>query len=120
MARAPRYFVRVDTYWQNSADYFVGPFDSRAAAQAAIDAIPTSANAWLASSSCGGDIRDAVRVYDTILTATEARARGMNETGNENYETNVLPRIPTDAYQLHALASPYDYEADDSGAYVYA
>lgn len=95
MARttAARYFVRIDSYWQNSADYFVGPFESREQAQAAIDGIQTEDNVWLSTSMCGGDIRTAVRVYPTILTATEAKRMGMrNDYGHKH---NVVPEMPS-------------------------
>lgn len=96
-----RYFVRVDTFWANSPDYFVGPFGSREEAQAAIDDIPTEANAWLSTSRCNGDIKDAVRVYPTILTATEAKRSGMrDDLAHPHY--NVMSEIPHNAHDLYA------------------
>lgn len=96
MARS--YFIRIDTYWQNSPDYFVGPFDSKEAAWAAIDGIRTEDNVWLSTSTCGGDIRTAVRVFPAILTATEAKRSGMrNDYGPRH---NVIPTIPSGANDL--------------------
>lgn len=100
MARtsAAQYFIRVDTYWQNSPDYFVGPFDSREAAQAAIDNIQTEDNVWLSTSTCGGDIRSAVRVFPAILTASEAKRGGMRDDYGARH--NVMPTMPRDANDL--------------------
>lgn len=107
MARTTQaqYFIRIDTYWQNSPDYFVGPFASREAAQAAIDDIRTEDNVWLSTSSCGGDIRTAVRVYPTILTATEAKRNGMrNDYGSRH---NVVPTMPTGSEDLFETLEGY-------------
>lgn len=106
MRRAPRYFIRVSTYWERGGYGFVGPFSSRAEAEVALAALPTTSNARLASSLCGGDIRDAVRVYDRIISATEAKAWGMNEEGDEYGNTNVLPRIPHNAQEFGDMLDP--------------
>lgn len=100
MARtsAPQYFIRIDTYWQNSPDYFIGPFDSREAAQAAIDNIQTEDNVWSSTSTCGGDIRSAVRVFPAILTASEAKRSGMRDDYGARH--NVMPTMPKDANDL--------------------
>lgn len=99
-----QYFIQVDTYWQNSPDYFVGPFDTREDAQAAIDGIRTEDNVWLSTSMCGGNIRDAVRVYPAILTRSEARRGGMRDDA-ASAKYNVVPRMPTDATDLYEMTS---------------
>ena len=71
------YFVEVDTYWQNSRSQFVGPFQTNAAATEWVESIPDDWNVWFATSTCGGDIRSAWRVYPTPLTKTDAHKRGM-------------------------------------------
>lgn len=103
MARisAAQYFIRIDTYWQNSKDNFVGPFASREAAQAAIDAIKTEDNVWLSTSTCGGDIRSAVRVYPTILTASEAKRMGMRDDYGPRH--NVIPHMPSREYDMFEM-----------------
>lgn len=101
MARisSPQYFIRIDTYWQNSPDYFVGPFESRAAAAAAIDSVRTEDNnVWLSTSTCDGDIRTAVRVYPGILTATEAKRRGMRDDYGVRH--NVVSEMPRCSHDL--------------------
>lgn len=104
-----QYFVRIDTYWQNSKDNFVGPFDSREAAQAAIDGIQTEDNVWLSTSTCGGDIRSAVRVYPTILTATEAKRMGMRDDYSSRHNTvPVMPSRENDLFEmLESTRGPY-------------
>lgn len=107
MARtsAAQYFIRFDTYWQNSPNRFCGPFASRAEAQAAIDNIPTAANVWLSTSQCGGDIRDAIRVYPTILTATEAKRMGMRNDYSAAH--NTYAALPDDMHELFSMESNY-------------
>lgn len=103
MARttAAQYFIRIDTYWQNSPDRFVGPFDSREAAQAAIDGIQTEDNVWLATSTCGGDIRSAVRVFPSVLTATEAKRMGMRNDYGPGH--NAIPHMPSREHDLFEM-----------------
>lgn len=105
MARtaAAQYFIRIDTYWQNSLDYFVGPFASRANAQSAIDGIQTEDNVWISTSQCGGDIRTAVRVYPSILTASEAKRMGMrNDYGPRH---NVVTQMPSREHDLFEMVN---------------
>lgn len=80
------YFIEVDTYWQNAPSFFVGPFESRDQAEAWQK--QPGDNVWLASSMCGGDIRSAWRIYDAPLSRTQAKARGMHDSGER---ANVLP-----------------------------
>lgn len=102
MARTPRatptFYVRFDTYWQHSPDRFVGPFITRAAAQAIIDGIETGENVWRADSMCGGDIRTAIRVYPEVLTASQARRMGMRDAYSE---------LPKDTDELFDLESNF-------------
>ena len=111
MARtsAAQYFIRIDTYWQNSKDNFVGPFDSRNEAQSAIDNIQTEDNVWLSTSTCGGDIRSAVRVYPTILTASEAKRMGMRNDYSSNHNAvPVMPSRENDLFEmLNDTRGPY-------------
>ena len=96
MAKAT-YYIEVDTYWENAPSYYVGPFDSRAAADAW--ASQPSDNVWRSDSMCGGDIRDAWRVYPNALSATQARrTRTMNTGDNDNTIS------PTTALQANALS----------------
>lgn len=85
-----QYFIEVDTYWQNSTSYFVGPFESRSSAEAWYqEEVPTNANVWYSTSQCGGDIRSAWRIYPAPLTKTEARKRGMDD--NHEIAPSVRP-----------------------------
>lgn len=103
MATAKRYYIQVDTYWSNAKDYFVGPFASREEARAAVEAIPTDSNAWLATSTCGGDIREAVRVYPQPLSHTAARRAGMRAYRFGDQTDNLLGRhMPRTARELDA------------------
>lgn len=95
------YFIRIDTYWQNSADRFVGPFDSREAAEVAIDAA-TSANKSMVvrQGQSARNIKTGIRVHG-VLSKTEAKRAGMTER-------NVLSRtIPLDTYELREHEDAY-------------
>ena len=99
------YFIEVDTYWQNSPSYFVGPFESKAAAEAwHQQEAPDNANVWYSTSTCGGDIRDAWRVYPAPLSKTEAKRRGLDD----NHE--IAPRVqPTARALSDAVAELREY-----------
>jgi hypothetical protein len=85
----PAYYIEVDTYWQDSPSFFVGPFASRQEATNWHASAPEGANLWLSSSICGGDIRSAWRVYANALSQTEARKRGLKDDYGHGY--NILP-----------------------------
>ena len=97
MAKAT-YYIEVDTYWERSPSYFVGPFDSRAIAEA-WGAQPGD-NVWRSDSRCGGDIRDAWRVYPNALSATQARRERTLNTGDND---NTIS--PTTALRANALSA---------------
>lgn len=102
---APTFYIEVDTYWQNSKSFFVGPFVTRAAAEAWIEqpvSDPTP-NVWLSTSLCGGDIRAAWRVYPKALGATEAKRHGMRTEISEAGYCNVI--APTTEPTAAALAA---------------
>ena len=92
-----QYFIEVDTYWQNSTSYFVGPFNTRAEAEAwHQQEVPNDANVWYSNSACGGNIRDAWRIYATPLSKTEAKRHGLDD----NHE--ISPRVRPTARALDA------------------
>ena len=92
-----QYFIEVDTYWQNSTSYFVGPFNTRAEAEAwHQQEVPNDANVWYSASTCGGDIRNAWRIYPTPLSKTEAKRHGLDD----NHE--ISPRVRPTARALDA------------------
>ncbi len=82
------YYIEVDTYWQDSKSFFVGPFESRDAAAAWHAETSDGANVWYSTSSCGGDIRSAWRIYPNALSKSEATKRGMRNDYEHGY--NVL------------------------------
>lgn len=100
-----QYFIEVDTYWQNSTSYFVGPFESKADADAWVQQdVPNNANVWYSTSTCGGDIRSAWRVYPAPLSKTEARKRGLDDSHE------IAPRVELSANALSdAVAELREY-----------
>lgn len=88
----PSYYVRIDTYWQNSPDRFVGPFVSREeASQAGIQAHDLPA--WSV------DIKDGIRCQE-VLSKSQARRSGMKDFGLGDDSSNVLSRIPCNMQEL--------------------
>jgi hypothetical protein len=77
------YYVKVDTYWQNSPDYFVGPFNDRQAAQSWLDGRDGSVNL---ADQFAGDVKNDWRA--SMMSATEAKRNGMSDTYERH---NVLP-----------------------------
>lgn len=93
-----QYFIEVDTYWQSSTSYFVGPFDSKADAEAWYQQDePLGANVWLSTSLCGGDIRSAWRIYPAPLSKTEARKRGLDDNHEISPNVELSARALSDA-----------------------
>lgn len=91
-----QYYVRFDTYWQNAPDHFAGPFDSREAAEAAIKAAESAAGSKVVrSSQMAHDVRNGIRVHG-VVSATEAKRRGLRH----NYE--ALDEIPVSTSELTA------------------
>ena len=92
-----QYYVHVDTYWANSDDFFAGPFDSRAAAQAAIDdALSASGGLAQMSYNLSPDVRYGIRIHG-VVSRTAATRRGMRE------HNSVGTIVPTNADELAAL-----------------
>lgn len=98
------YFIRIDTYWQNSADRFVGPFTSKALAEEEMQrALAAKNNVWSARSLCGGNIKYAIRVYPDVLTATEAKRMGMRPLGALRGTNMIGERVPDSTDDLYEI-----------------
>ena len=101
------YFIEVGGYWQNSKSWFVGPFESKAEAEAwhQQDA-GADANVWYSDSLCGGDIRTAWRIYPAPLSKTAATRRGLRVAWSERGYPNVIsPSVAPHAAALDEAAS---------------
>ena len=95
MAKA-KFFVEIDTYYQNSASIFVGPFNSRDAAETAAEKS--------GATKCG-QMTQNVR-YDAryeVHNTTSARKAGMKH--NNTVSANVT--IPGDADALNRTIEDY-------------
>ncbi len=94
-----RYFVRVDTFWQNSPDSWFGPYATRAAAQAAVDASDAAKPGRMAR-----DVKEQTRVVG-IYSATESAKAGRSHentygTGDGIPSTSDELREIEESYQL--------------------
>lgn len=98
--RKPSYFVRFITYWQNSPDFFVGPFDSRAEAEAEIErAVNAPRSAVVYGDALTNDLRDGVNVRG-VLSFTTARRIGMRDERYGDDNSNVYDDIPVSLSRL--------------------
>lgn len=87
------YYIRFDTYYQNSADRFCGPFDSRKAAEKEIERAVNARNSKVVRyGNQPTDIKESVRVLG-IVTKTQA-GRGLKR-GME------FRRLPVDIGDLN-------------------
>ena len=91
-----QYFIRIDTYWQNSANRFVGPFASRSAAQTEIDrAMDAPMNLVCHANQTAIDIKNGIRVHGIHPRTVCERNYGMND------QRNVLTaKIPLNTDEL--------------------
>lgn len=101
--RAPStYYVRVGTYWQNSPDYFVGPFSSRHEAQSAIDrALEDPASKATLAGRHPVDAKYGIRIHG-ILSKSQAERIGMKDIVTHEW-TNIISRIPGDTGDLSVI-----------------
>lgn len=89
------YYVRFDTYWANSPNYFAGPFPSREAAEEAIKAAENARGSKVVRSyQMANDVRNGIRVHG-VVSATEARQYGFGDS----YE--AFDHIPRNTSELH-------------------
>ena len=92
MAKA-KWYVEIDSYWQNSTSVFVGPFADKAAAQAAADA-----SSAVRYGDQAADLKRNVR-YE-IHNTGQARKAGMN---SGNSAVPQMTAIPSDTDELYIL-----------------
>jgi hypothetical protein len=94
-----KYYVHIDTFWNNSPDYFVGPFasekDALTAAKIAIDDNKSNVTSSLTSSIAS--IADAIRVYGAC---TESHAIKQGMINNHSSMHNVISTMPRDTSDL--------------------
>jgi len=98
MAKA-KWYIEVDSYWQNSPLLFIGPFASRAAAQAAANASDAVHQSMTAS-----DVHHNVRYV--IKNTTGARRRGMRDN---NIVSNLNTAVPSNTEELSRLWNRINY-----------
>ena len=108
MARQGTYYIRMDTFWQNSPDRWVGPFDSRDEADAAIEAAREEPGALIALPGVAApDVRHAVRVYGVHPRST-AQRMGMRAYALGDARDNTLSRLPINADELFDIEQDAD------------
>jgi len=95
MAKA-RFYIEVDSYWQNSPSLFIGPYADKEQAQAAADAskaIPADRNA--------PDVKCNVR-YE-IHNTSQAEQAGMKAGIDGNVISPLVTAVPDDTDGLFRL-----------------
>lgn len=87
------FFVRIDTYWAGSHDRFVGPFNSRQDANAAINAAVWAEGSLVTpSGKMAKNAKSGIRVHG-IVSKSEAKRLG--------FKGNALTEIPLDTEALY-------------------
>lgn len=96
----PQYFVRFDSYWQNSPDYFAGPFDSKADAEAEIVRAESAPGSMIVRShQTASNVRDGIRVHG-VMSYTSARRAGMRDESYGDDWSNVYNDVPANWNEL--------------------
>lgn len=96
MAKTPAtYYVRIDTLWQNSPDWWVGPFASEGEAQAEIDrALNDQKSACVMAGRLAGDVKHAIRIFG-IVPKSQAIRKGLKAYSlGDNYNNTLGKFIP--------------------------
>lgn len=94
-----KFYIRMDTYWQDSADTWFGPYSTREAAVAAAD------NSGAGRDDLGQmarDVRNQTRILG-IHNATESRKLGRKDRNT----IPALEKAPGDIAELAALEEEY-------------
>lgn len=102
-----KYYVNIDTLWANSPEWFVGPFNTRADAEAEIErAINAPDSKVQLHTKAALDVRDGIRVWG-IMPKSAARRAGMRESGWR--KANLISKtIPLSRSALRAVVEELD------------
>lgn len=92
-------YVKVDSYWQNSPDYFVGPMTKAEAQQMIAEARAATGSLVALSSELSSDVRNGIRV---CLVTNKTAKRRINLTGEGLY--NILESIPLNTSELNGMS----------------
>jgi hypothetical protein len=100
-----KYYVHIDTFWNNSPDYFVGPFSKeKDALETAHTAIDDNEYNVISSLNNPLSITDAIRVYGAC---TESHAIKQGMINNHSSMHNVISTMP---YNTSDLQERLQYE----------
>src|SRR5260221_1960407 len=105
MARtAASYYIRIDTYWQNSPNRFVGPFATREEAEAEVErALAASGSLVARAENHSPNVRRGILVFPDILTRSEAVRTGLRPMGSLRGGNCVGEHIPVNIDELADL-----------------
>ncbi len=82
------YYIRTNTFWQNSPDTWHGPFESRQEAQEWIDYKLDGPENYIIAGESPANIKTAKRIHG-IYSKSEARRQGMRSLALGDDVTNV-------------------------------
>ena len=104
---AKGYYVRIDTYWQNSPDRWVGPFATATEAQAEIDkAVGAYDSKVTPATQMAADVKHGIRVLG-IAPKSQAQRRGLKDfsLGDDisNIIGNKIPLSTDDLFDLEQM-----------------
>lgn len=104
---APAYYIRLDTFWQGSPDRWVGPFSSRAEAEAEIARVADEPESLIAlPGRAAADVRHGIRVYG-VFSRSAAQRESLRDYSLGDERSNLLgKRLPATTDEL------FDMEED--------
>ncbi len=82
------YYIRTDTFWQNSPDTGEGPFDTRKEAQEWINEKTSGPENYVLAGQSPANIKTAKRIFG-VYSKSEARRLGMRSLALGDDMTNI-------------------------------
>ena len=93
----PTFYIKTDTFWQNSPITWYGPFDGRQEAEEYIEA----QRDWVRPGESPANIKDAVRVYG-VYGKSQAVKLGYRAYALGDLLSNDYDEIEYDGYRRYA------------------
>lgn len=90
-----QYYIKLDSYWQNSPDRWVGPYESRAEAQEAVNT-----SSLILPGQTPADIKEALRFWGRYPKGA-ALKQGLPTEAPESWL--ILPSIPDSLSELRQM-----------------
>jgi len=98
------YYIHIDTYYADSPDTYVGPFESKPEANRSITDSQNETGSQVVFGGQPSDMRNAIRVYG-VLSKTQAKKQGMKSYGEGDHSDNTISSMPKNTSELHQMTN---------------